>query len=354
MARFRRALLVLVALVALAPPPARASGVAAALQDALWRYGDTSGLWSGADGAYSVPLPDGRTAWLFSDTFLGPVDAQTRTRPRDARLVNNTIVLQEADGSFSTTLHGTSPFGPGALVATQDHSLATWYWMGDGTVEGDTLRAFVLRFTRPIQQLTNAIATFSLPSMTLESVDEIPPATTTAVGATQIGWGAAVMERDDYTYVYGLEDLHAQKYLHVARAPAGGITEPWEYWTGSAWSRNPLLSARVLDGISNEFSVQATPGGFTLVAQRNGIEPSVIACPAATPQGPWGTCRTIYTTPETGGNIVTYNAKSHPQHATDDTVLVSYNVNSSMYDDHFTNIDIYRPRFVEVPLPEGF
>src|SRR5215213_4286798 len=29
---------------------------------------------TGADGAYSVPLPDGRVAWLFSDTFVGALN----------------------------------------------------------------------------------------------------------------------------------------------------------------------------------------------------------------------------------------------------------------------------------------
>lgn len=353
MTPLRRLLVAILAVVLVAPSGASATGSAAdEIQDALWRYGDTSGAWSGADGAYSVPLPDGRTAWLFSDTFLGPVDAESRTRPRDARLVNNTILVQ--DGETFTTLHGNGPFGSSALVGTEDQNLATWYWMGDGTVVGDALHVFVLRFTRPIQQLTNDVATFRLPDMTFEGVTRLPLGMSPAAGATLIGWGAAVLERPDATYIYGLEDLHAEKYLHLARAPGGDLFAPWEYWTGTAWSPNPLLSARLLSGISNEFSVQVSPGGFTLVAQDHGINPDVIACHATAPQGPWGDCRTVFTTPETAGSIFTYNAKAHPQLGDADTLVVSYNVNTSVYDEHFTNIDIYRPRFVAVPLPDGF
>lgn len=37
------------------------------------RYGDDNTRvddWTGGDGTHSVRLPDGRTLWLFSDTFL--------------------------------------------------------------------------------------------------------------------------------------------------------------------------------------------------------------------------------------------------------------------------------------------
>ncbi|MGM7445967.1 hypothetical protein ACPW7O_31915, partial [Streptomyces tunisiensis] len=46
------------------------------LTSAFARYGDDDARtddWTGGDGTHSVPLPDGRLLWLFSDTFLGRV-----------------------------------------------------------------------------------------------------------------------------------------------------------------------------------------------------------------------------------------------------------------------------------------
>jgi hypothetical protein len=57
---------------------------AAAVATMFNTYGDAGHHWTGADSTVSVPLPDGRVAWLFSDTFLGTVNADG-SRPRDTR-----------------------------------------------------------------------------------------------------------------------------------------------------------------------------------------------------------------------------------------------------------------------------
>src|SRR5262245_57032793 len=66
----------------------------AQLADAFRTYGDTSGRWNGGDSTTSVPLPDGRLVWLFSDTFLGPVNADG-SRPHSAPMVHNSAVVQD-------------------------------------------------------------------------------------------------------------------------------------------------------------------------------------------------------------------------------------------------------------------
>ena len=54
--------------------------------------------WLGADAAYSVPLPDGRSFWLFGDTFIAARGATTR---KGARLVANTVALSSCEkGAF--------------------------------------------------------------------------------------------------------------------------------------------------------------------------------------------------------------------------------------------------------------
>ena len=52
-------------LPAAATPRSPQAGVNERLTLLFGDYADTAGAWTGAASAYSVPLPDGRTAWLY-------------------------------------------------------------------------------------------------------------------------------------------------------------------------------------------------------------------------------------------------------------------------------------------------
>ena len=67
---------------------------------------------------------------------------------------------------------------------------------------------------------------------------------------------------------------------------------------------------------------------------------------AASPVGPFTRKRKVYTTPETGGNIITYNATVHTQFMQNGNLLVGYCTNSVNGTDIWTNADNYRPYFV--------
>ena len=47
--------------------------------------------WTGADGAYSLPLSDDSTLWLFGDTWLGDIRDGAHV---NATIVNNTVAIQ--------------------------------------------------------------------------------------------------------------------------------------------------------------------------------------------------------------------------------------------------------------------
>ena len=334
------------------PPPG--SAVPAPELNALF---DVRGPgWTGGDSTYSVPLPDGRTAWLFSDTFLGVVD-ERGGRDRFSPLVNNTIVVQ--DGASLTTLHGGDPTLPRSFFPSPTGSRDDWYWVYDGTVEptpeGDKLRVFLLHFRRSgagqfgFEWRGNALATLSLPDLRLESIASV-------TDAGGVSWGAAVLETPDHTYVYGTEDLGDDKYMHLARAPRGGLTGPWEFWDGGGWNPDPAASVRLLHGVANEYSVTPHAGGFVLVTMdtRTSFSPDLVAYTSCAPEGPWEHRTLLYRTPESGqGDLITYNAHAHPQLADERGWVVSYNVNSRTFADLFLDATIYRPRFVRVPFGDA-
>src|SRR5258706_8963797 len=77
----------------------------------------TSG-WTAGDGAFSVPLSDGRVLWLFGDSYIDHFDTQTRTVPCLFQ-VRNVAMLQARNGEV-TTLLGHSPTGKSLFVHPTD------------------------------------------------------------------------------------------------------------------------------------------------------------------------------------------------------------------------------------------
>ena len=97
-------------------------------------FAATSGKWSGGDGTFSIPLSDGRVAWLFSDSFIGEVTPEL-TRPLDTAFVNNSFVIQSGD-----TLESRFPVvegDPSSLIPAPTDEPKGWYWVGDGMQADD-------------------------------------------------------------------------------------------------------------------------------------------------------------------------------------------------------------------------
>jgi fibronectin type 3 domain-containing protein len=332
------------------PVLAADTSVAGQLNSMFTAYGNQGGHWTGADGTASVPLPDGRTAWLFSDTFLGTVNADG-SRPTGSPLVHNTIVVQNGS-SLVNTLHGGTAAAPKELVTpTQE---GEYFWVADGTVENGSLKVLYNRYKRAGSgnldfEITGAsLATFALPALTLSSVTDLPLTGKTA-------WGGAILEDGAYTYVYGTDQSSALKFAKVARVPAGGLDGAWQFWTGSAWSSTESSAAKILSGVGTAFGVQKVGSQYLLVTQENNavFDPQYPVYTSASPTGPFDAPKYLFIAPEQvpGEPIVSYDAHLHPQLAPSGKLLMSYNVNTLDDARTFADASIYRPRFVEIAWP---
>ncbi|WP_203719462.1 DUF4185 domain-containing protein, partial [Asanoa siamensis] len=318
-------------------------------------YANTGVGWTGADSTYSGKLPGGREIWIFSDTFLGPVNPDGG-RPTTAPFINNSVIVRR--GSKLSTVTGTVDGEPAAIFRPADAS--NWYWMGPNLVTGKLWQQVVNEYTKTgpgswdlgyvrtavahvdTDRLDRPVAYHPLPSL--------PPT---------ISWAAWLQRVGGYTYVYGVEDLGASKHMHVARVRGTDLRRPWRFWTGDGWSAEPADSTRVLTGVANEYSVTPWRGRYLLVTHDTNelFSARILGYVADAPTGPFTDPVMLYTTPETGPdgsygnpNIITYNSHIHPEHSTDRRLLLTYNVNTLANDEHYQDASIYRPRFVDVEL----
>lgn len=321
------------------------------LNSAFKTYGDTSGKWSGGDGTASVPLPDGRVAWLFSDTYIGTVNADG-SRPANTPMINNSIVVQSGAGLDTTIFRGTAAAPTAVMPPRAD---GDFFWVGDGTARDGKLRVTYTRYGRSGQGALDvklkgtSVATFDPATFALESVTDLP------VG-DKIAWGVELVEDGAFTYVYGSEYIEAtgMRFAHLARTNAG-LSAPLEYWNGTAWVADEAASARLLSGVGTTFGVQKAGTGWVLITQQgNGIfHPDMVAYQAAAPTGPFTDPVVLLTTPEgaEGNEKIVYDAHVHPQSAAAGKLLWSYNVNSLNNTANTEDARIYRPRFVETSWP---
>ncbi|MEW1614753.1 MULTISPECIES: hypothetical protein [unclassified Streptomyces] len=345
---------------------------------------NTSNGWTGGDSTYSVRLPDGRILWLYSDTFLGPLNSNG-TRPTSAPLVNNTFVIQ--DGSSLSTVQGGTSSSPAAIMpppatSTADHP--RWYWLGDGMIgkvdNENHLQVIYHQWEKfgpggwDFGMEKVVVATFALNNLkSPKSVTEIPVSSSRG---SRIQWGAAIlpasMSGDGYTYIYGIDDAPTNKALRIARVKGSDLSQvdKWVFYNADlmAWMPDWEDGTHSTVGIANEFSVTKWDEGnsFVLISQ-DSIDAFSGKIRIWSNCQPWAFGRlldhdVLTDMPEVGlfgsygdKNIFAYNAHAHPTLASGGRWTLSYNVNSfdstvGAQGAHYKDPSIYRPRFVSFKL----
>ena len=87
--------------------------------------------WWGADAAYSIPLPDGRSAWIFGDTLNGDRRVVEGNEPR---MVRNSIGISTCDSRSGWKINYIIRRGDKGQPVDffQAQHNGTWYWALDG------------------------------------------------------------------------------------------------------------------------------------------------------------------------------------------------------------------------------
>jgi hypothetical protein len=314
------------------------------------------GGFTGSDGTYSVLLPDGRTAWIFGDTFIGGVNPDNTRQHQDPIYIRNSVVVQDGDSlrTLFNIINGKrASFAIPPMVLEEDNGVtedSVWFWPGDGYIQGDQLKLFFSEFIKTGDDMWGFgwngtwVGSYSLPGL-----EEINLVRIISGDKTDVHFGHAVLEDKEHIYVYG----GGNKQPHVARFTRGDVPGQWEFYTGMGWSNDITQSAPMAEiNGSEQFSVLKIESRYILVTQMNGINGDICSFTSDTPYGPWTNKQSLYTPPlpDSAHNLFTYNALAHPQFLENEMLLISYNTNSYELADHFRDATIYRPRFIRAPL----
>ncbi len=328
------------------------------LDGTFWAYANSSKGWTGGDSGVSVKLPDGRTVWLYSDSYMGNV--VNGSRQGIVPFMHNVAVVQ--DGNSFTTLHGGTYESPKSLM-TAGLEPGSFYWNNGAIVSDNTLYVSYSN----MHYLGNAtlwgfkssgtiLAEYSLPSITLKSVTQLS-------SKEGITWGAWMLDEGGYTYIYGTKadnnGLVLQNYMYVARAPRADILGGWKYFDGTGWTNDQSLSVPITNAADGQFSVTKLGSMYILVTMQDlPYSDKLMMYFGCSPTGPFVDGKVAYTTVgQTGAygtngdpDIYTYGAYAHPGLSKGNTLVISYDVDSSNWGELNSNVNIVRPRFIDVTV----
>ena len=358
--------------------------------------------WTGADGCYSVELGDGRTLWLYSDTWVGTI-AQGK-HAEGSRLVNNSIGLQpavingKAPKRDSLEYHWGKPgkdgkprawIEPDLPLKADDPQAAgkSWYWLLDGCMisppgGGKKLLVFLMHMGRKkeggdgvfnFRMLGGALAVISNP-LDAPSQWKITQAVnphSRRKGSDDISWATALYSsgregpgEPGMLYIYGIRDVKGlNKQVVLARAPAARADDfsTWRFFNGKGWSGKSSDAVKITDEAVNEHTVErisfAGKNHLVLVESQPVFGRHVLVRTAAKPEGPWSGLKKVFLVRnlENGKHKrFTYAGKGHAHLSAPGELLISYVINSHNFWDMVGDTSIYRPRFIRVPLGAVF
>lgn len=328
--------------------------------------------WWGADAAYSIPLPDGRSVWIFGDTLYGD---RRVVEGDDPRMVRNSIGASTCDNRGQWQVEYIIRHGdkgqPHDFFQAQHAN--TWYWALDGIFYKNDLWVTLL-CVRNAPKTTSAALGFETCGADLARVSGLEndaqqwsvtyfPLVSDGVHAYP---SATTVIEGEYVYIFTLQEAASRPML-LTRIPLSGLDAPAEhlqYLSKSGhWKPGltPADAMHVMKRGNTEMTVRYHPELKKWIAILNYprlFSDRIIARTASRLEGPWSEGRVIYRVPEMRKGSAGYDkdtfcyaAKEHPEFRQPSSLLITYACNTMSVQKLASDLDIYFPKVVRVPFP---
>ncbi len=328
--------------------------------------------WWGADAAYSIPLPDGRSVWIFGDTLYGDRRVVERTEPR---MVRNSIGVSTCDDhegwKISYIIRRGDKGQPEDFFHAQHKN--TWYWALVGFFYQYDLWVTLLSM-RDSPKTTSAALGFATCGADLAKVSglENDPQRWSVTYFPLVPDGiraypsATAVVDGEYVYIFALLESNSRPML-LTRIPLDGLDAPAErlqYLSKSGTWKSGLTPADAMPVMKHgntEMTVRYHPLFKKWVAILNYpklFSDRIVARTAPQLAGPWSEDKVIYRIPEMQKGHAGYDkgtfcyaAKEHPEFRKPGSILITYACNTLDVQKLTRDLNIYFPKVVRVPYP---
>jgi Domain of unknown function (DUF4185) len=333
--------------------------------------------WQGADAAYSIPLQDGRVAWIFGDTLYGDKRLVTGEEPR---MVHNTIGIstcKDDKWKIDYTIKKDANGNPDSFFKPQRNN-GTYYWALDGVeheVEHKQELWITLVCVRNVPN-SNAFALgFEICGTDLAHVTNLEndpqnwkvayfPLVAEGVHANP---SASALIEEDYLYIYTLYEVGSRPQI-LTRIPLQGLGDPKKnlQYLGSddKWHDgiDPAKAKIIMRTGASEMSVRYHPElkkWIAVMVDPQIFSDKVILRTSPSMIGPWTDGEVIYripilqkSDPKYDPDTFCYAGKEHPEFEQPGELLFTYVCNTMKPRKLLTEPNIYFPQVVRMPMPD--
>jgi len=335
--------------------------------------------WYGGDGAYSIPLDERRTLWIFGDTFVSE-DMGRKDRVGMDVVLGTTLAVSTCSTDHKFSIQYFLKKKDGKFVSSFGET--EWLWPQDPFIARDTLYIplLVIQGLPDVQPPFNfkiaghkiaRIKDFKAGNPHQWPVDYLDWTNALAFGIEALATTAVVHQNHVYFYPlyrYAKDDVRISGNI-LARISIDHLDNPvnyFEYWTGGGWQKKlkPTEVKIIFPAGVSELSVRYHARNREWLAVY--LSPvnkgdRLLSSTAASPEGPWSPPSDLVKTiaevdpanPLYDQHTFCYAGKEHHQFSDNSYVVVTYVCNSSEdigNQKSFLrkNLFLYRPQVVTI------
>ncbi|MEO8713170.1 MAG: hypothetical protein ABI405_13650 [Parafilimonas sp.] len=332
--------------------------------------------WLGGDGAVSVPISATTTLFIFSDSYVGNKNQQSRQEP-GMKMVSNTVAVETClpNGKTDVKYFWNNMYSENPEPVFKSFTNRYKFWVNDAFMAGDNLYVLLQKVGIKSGMPPDDFFPFSLPGFSLAKIInpfdlpdkwkiELIPFPDFAYPDMQLGLHVI---KDNYVYFFVSRNDNAQLLVRKRIDFIDDPAKPFEYYSlNKTWQIG--IKKDDMDTVFNGFrtvTVNYHPDikQWVMLSDIKFMDNKIKMRTAPALTGPWSDEIIIYEIPEvTVGSpfysksnfcylpaewIQNYDVKKQE-------MLITYNINNSNFSEINANPKIYTPKIITVSLKKKY
>jgi len=330
--------------------------------------------WLGGDAALSIPISRTQNLWIFSDTFVGMKDQRIR---KGSHMVANTIAISTCDEEqgWQIEYFWGDMYTQNPKPFFESYTDRYKYWPREVFAYQDDLYVALSKVGPKLDAAPDDIFSFSHIGSSLAKISNFRTASPDEWIIELIPW-SSVIESDNWSFLAKHED-HLYIFYRcpegatfLLRVPLATLAKPeeqmeylatdmsWQHGFDPARARGVMKEGKFGSG---SLHYHEDLHHWVAVYGPRFLDDKIFILTAPDIIGPWSEEIVIYTPPELipdnarfDESYFCYAAREHNQFYDKKTkrLLITYDCNSSEPGMVPSNMEIYYPRVISIPVPK--